>query len=66
VTDSAAWMRGDVVLDDTGNMFAFHPIHGWCGLGSNQASARGWYARDGSEGHPYAPLTLLVLDNRAV
>jgi hypothetical protein len=51
------WRRGDVILDDTGNMFAYHPVHGWYGLISNQASAR-------ADTEPCWPFTLLVRDKR--
>jgi len=53
------WLRGDVVLDDTGNMFAFHPRHGWWGLISNQASAR-------ADTPPCPPLRLLIRDHKPV
>jgi hypothetical protein len=53
------WRRGDVILDDTGNMFAYHPVHGWYGLISNQVSAR-------ADTEPAWPFTLLVRDKRPV
>lgn len=58
----AEWQRGDVVLDDSGNLFTYHDKHGWFGLASNQCSARGHHLPE--ELAP--PLDLLVRDHRAV
>lgn len=52
------WRRGDVIRDDTGNLYCYHPRHGWLGLGSNRSSARGGHDPD----ELVAPLILLIRD----
>lgn len=58
--EAEGWQPGDIVLDDTGNMFCFHSKHGWHGVIANQNSARGPHTRSELAG----PLTLLVRDRR--
>lgn len=50
------WRHGDVIVDDTSNLFTFHRLLGWLALDSNQASARGEYHRD----ELAEPLLLLI------
>lgn len=54
------WRRGDVIRDDTSNLFTWHPTRGWFGLQSNQNSAKGPHTED--ELAP--PLVLVVRDGK--
>jgi len=54
------WRRGDVVMDDTGNLFNRTGRGEWYGLPSNQCSSRDWHTDDELHG----PLVLLLRDGK--
>lgn len=62
MTTEQPWQHGDVVRDDSGNLFCYHNRYGWFGPMINQSSARGRQPEDWLA----PPLILLVRNQQPV